>query len=143
MNKEQMVSKKGLGVYTYIRVPKNKYEKSLGLEEYRGFLQEYLNENEMILKGEYVDRGVSGYTIEGRQAFRQMLEDIANKKDEVSFILVYKLSHFSRNLNDIYSVTKLMKKNNVFVLIAKENLDTSLYEGRPMMAVLEAVTGKV
>lgn len=142
MNKKETGKKKETGVYTYIRMPQNKHEKSLSLNDYREFVESYANNNGMVVKREYVDNGGSGFSTENRPAFKQMLEDVSDKKDDVSFVLVYKLAHFSRNLDDIYSAAKLMKENNVFLVIAKDDIDTSLHDDRPVIAVLEALAGK-
>ena len=57
--------------------------------------------NDYEIAGEYKDAGKSGKTIEGRIALNQMLEDIKTGKDEVSFVLVFKLSRFGRNTGDV------------------------------------------
>ncbi len=58
--------------------------------------------NDYEIAGEYEDAGKSGKSIEGRAAFNRMLEDIKSGKDEVSFVLVFKLSRFGRNAADIW-----------------------------------------
>jgi len=57
----------------------------------------------MEIVREYSDEGHSGKNIRGRQEFVQMLNDIEDGKDEVSFVLVFKLSRFGRNAADVLS----------------------------------------
>ena len=38
-----------------------------------------------------------------------MLEDISSKKDNVSFVLVFKLSRFGRNVTDILKFLQLLE----------------------------------
>ena len=51
----------------------------------------------MEIVGEYSDEGHSGKNIKGRPEFMKMLNDIEDGKDEISFVLVFKLSRFGRN----------------------------------------------
>ena len=60
-------------------------------------LKKYAAYEEMQIVGEYSDEGHSGKNIAGRPEFVRMLEDIEDGKDEVTFVLVFKLSIFGRN----------------------------------------------
>ena len=46
--------------------------------------------NDYEIVGEYEDAGKSGKSVEGRVAFKSMMEDIKTGKDNVSFVLVFK-----------------------------------------------------
>ena len=50
------------------------------------------------LLGEYSDEGFSGKNIQGRHEFQQMLRDVQDCKDGVSYVLVFKLSRFGRDV---------------------------------------------
>ena len=63
----------------------------------------------MEIVREYSDEGHSGKNIRGRQEFVRMLNDIEDGKDEVSFVLVFKLSRFGRNVADVLSSLQLMQ----------------------------------
>ena len=51
----------------------------------------------MSIVGEYSDEDKSGKSVEGRPQFKQMLADIKSGKDNVDYVLVFKLSRFGRN----------------------------------------------
>ena len=51
----------------------------------------------MSIVGEYSDEGKSGKSVEGRPQFKHMLADIESGKDNVDYVLVFKLSRFGRN----------------------------------------------
>ncbi len=51
----------------------------------------------MAIVGEYSDEGFSGKNIQGWLEFQRMLNDIQEGKDDISFVLVFKLSRFGRN----------------------------------------------
>ena len=65
--------------------------------------------NDYEIAGEYEDAGKSGKSIEGRVAFNNMMEDIKSGKDDVSFVLVFKLSRFDRSAADVLNSLQIMQ----------------------------------
>ena len=57
---------------------------------------------------EYCDAGRSGMSIKGRPAFMEMMDDISCEKDEISCVLVFKLSRFGRNAAYILKSVQLL-----------------------------------
>lgn len=55
----------------------------------------------MEVAREHCDAGKSGKNITGRPEFTQMLQDVADGKDGVEYVLVFKLSRFGRNAADV------------------------------------------
>ena len=47
-----------------------------------------------MIDGEYSDEGFSGKNIQGYLEFQRMLQDIQDCKDDVDYVLVFKLSRF-------------------------------------------------
>ena len=72
-------------------------------------MKAFCDYNEYEIAGEYEDAGKSGKLIEGRIAFNQMMDDIKSGKDEVSYVLVFKLSRFGRNAADVLSSLQRMQ----------------------------------
>ena len=70
------------------------------LDAQRDKLRKYAAYEDMVIAGEYSDEGFSGKNIQGRQEFQRMLSDIQSCKDDVSYVLVFKLSRFGRNAAD-------------------------------------------
>ena len=58
----------------------------------------------------YEDAGKSGKSIEGRPAFKQMLNDIENGLN-IDYVLVYKLSRFGQNAADLQCIQKIKQDN--------------------------------
>ena len=91
-------------------------------------LHRYAEFQNMVIAGEYSDAGKSGKSVEGRPEFLRMLDDIASGKDQVEYVLVFKLSRFGRNAADVLGrfssfssgreKTSLMLLGNLFPLIA-------------------------
>lgn len=89
--------KKRLKCYLYTRVSTSMQVDGYSLDAQREKLRKYAEYEDMIIAGEYSDEGISGKNIQGRHEFQRMLNDIQNGKDDVSYVLVFKLSHFGRN----------------------------------------------
>ena len=70
------------------------------LDGQKNSLKRFADREEMEVVNIYEDAGKSGKSIEGRPAFKQMLNDIENGLG-IEYVLVYKLSRFGRNAADI------------------------------------------
>ena len=95
--------------------------------------------NDYEVAGEYEDAGKSGKSIEGRDEFNRMMEDIKTGKDDVSFVLVFKLSRFGRNAADVLSTLQTMQDFGVNLICVEDGIDSSKDAGKLMISVLSAV----
>ena len=71
------------------------------LEAQKDRLTKFAEFQKMDIVREYCDAGKSGKNITGRPEFSQMLRDIADGRDGVDYILVFKLSRFGRNAANV------------------------------------------
>ena len=78
--------------YIYTRVSISMQVDGYSLEAQKDKLHKYADYQDMLIVGEYSDEGKSGTSVEGRPQFQQMLQDIETSKDNVDFVLVFKLS---------------------------------------------------
>ncbi len=83
--------------YLYTRVSTGMQVDGYSLDAQKEKLRKYAEFQDMLVVGEYSDEGKSGKNINGRPEFQQMMDDIKDVKDDVSFVLVFKLSCFGRN----------------------------------------------
>lgn len=97
--------------------------------------QEYAKRNNYTIVGEYIDRALTG-TNDNRPQFKKMIED-SNKKF-FNGVLVYQLDRFARNRYDSATYKNKLKKNNVRVFSAKENISDDA-SGILMESVLEGM----
>ncbi len=97
---------------------------------------EYAERNGYTVIAEYIDRAISGKDAENRPEFQRMIHDSAKK--QFSGVLVYQLDRFSRNRYDSANYKAKLKKNNVRVLSAKENISDDP-SGILMESVLEGM----
>ena len=87
--------------YIYTRVSTAAQVEGYSLDAQLEALRGYAEYRDLKIAGEYCDAGKSGKNIKGRPAFRQMMDDVIMQKDDIAFVLVFKLSRFGRNAADI------------------------------------------
>ena len=126
-------------VYVYTRVSTAMQIDGYSLEAQRTRMRAFAEFNDYEVAGEYEDAGKSGKSIEGRDEFNRMMEDIKTGKDDVSFVLVFKLSRFGRNAADVLSVLQTMQDFGVNLICVEDGIDSSKDAGKLMISVLSAV----
>ena len=125
--------------YIYIRVSTAMQVDGYSLDAQKEKLKKYAAYEEMQIVGEYSDEGYSGKNIAGRPEFVRMLEDIEDGKDEVTFVLVFKLSRFGRNAADVLNSLQLMQDYGVNLICVEDGIDSSKESGKLMISILSAV----
>lgn len=125
--------------YIYTRVSTTIQVDGYSLDAQREKLKRYAEFQEMKIVGEYSDQGRSGKSIEGREQFLQMLNDIESGKDKVDYVLVFKLSRFGRNAADVLTSLQRMQDYNVNLICVEDGIDSSKDAGKLMISVLSAV----
>ena len=103
------MSKEKIKVYLYTRVSTTMQIDGYSLDAQKTKMKAFCDYNEYEIAGEYENAGKSGKSIEGRIAFNQMMDDIKSGKDEVSYVLVFKLSRFGRNAEDVLATLQVMQ----------------------------------
>lgn len=125
--------------YIYTRVSTSMQVDGYSLDAQKDKLKKYAEFQDMVVAGEYSDKGKSGKNIEGRPQFLQMLKDIESGKDKVEFVLVFKLSRFGRNAADVLSSLQRMQDFGVNLICVEDGIDSSKDSGKLMISVLSAV----
>ncbi len=126
-------------VYLYTRVSTTMQIDGYSLEAQKNRMKAYAEFNNYDIVGEYEDAGKSGKSIEGRNSFNQMMDDIKTGKDGVSYVLVFKLSRFGRNAADVLSSLQVMQDFGVNLVCVEDGIDSSKDAGKLMISVLSAV----
>ena len=130
---------KKIKVYIYTRVSTAMQIDGYSLDAQRTRMRAFAEFNDYEVAGEYEDAGKSGKSIEGRDEFNRMMEDIKTGKDDVSFVLVFKLSRFGRNAADVLSTLQTMQDFGVNLICVEDGIDSSKDAGKLMISVLSAV----
>ena len=95
----------------------NQHEESIEgqLRECKAFAEK----NWIQIVGTYIDRALSAKT-DNRPDFQKMIKDSA--KQQLDTVIVWKLDLFARNRYDSVHYKSILKKNNIRVLSATEDL---------------------
>ena len=133
------MKKKKLRCYIYVRVSTSMQVDGYSLEAQRERLLRFAEFQEMEVVREYCDAGKSGKNISGRPEFSQMLQDIAEDRDRVDFILVFKLSRFGRNAADVLNSLQYIQDFGVNLICVEDGIDSSKDSGKLTITVLSAV----
>ena len=133
------MSNSRIKVYLYTRVSTLMQIDGYSLDAQKTKMKAFCDYNGYEIAGEYEDAGRSGKSIEGREAFNRMMDDIKSGKDGVSFVLVFKLSRFGRNAADVLSALQVMQDYGVNLICVEDGIDSSKDAGKLMISVLSAV----
>lgn len=110
--------------YIYTRVSTAAQIEGYSLEAQTERLREYAAYRELEVAGEYCDAGKSGKNITGRPEFSQMLRDVADDRDGVDYILVFKLSRFGRNAADVLNSLQYIQDFGVNLICVEDGIDS-------------------
>ena len=97
------------------------------LDAQKDALVGWAKDNHIPIKGIYTDEGISGASLDKRDAFKKMINDATNG----DIIIFTKLDRFSRNLLDANIIVKDLEKKGVAIkAINEDDIDTSTADGR-------------
>lgn len=82
--------------------------------------------------GVYVDSGVSGTSMAGREEFKRLLADC--EAGRVNIILTKSISRFARNTVDLLETVRHLKELGVEVRFEKENINSLSEDGELMLS---------
>lgn len=133
------MKKKSNKCYIYIRVSTNMQVDGYSLDAQKDRLTKFADFKGMEIVREYCDAGKSGKSITGRPEFTQMLQDVADDRDGVSYILVFKLSRFGRNAADVLTSLQYIQDFGVNLICVEDGIDSAKDSGKLTITVLSAV----
>lgn len=125
--------------YIYMRVSTEMQVDGYSLEAQKERLTKFADYQGMEIVREYCDAGKSGKNITGRPEFTQMLQDVADERDGVEYILVFKLSRFGRNAADVLNSLQHIQDFGVNLICVEDGIDSSKESGKLTITVLSAV----
>ncbi|MBR6630854.1 MAG: recombinase family protein, partial [Alistipes sp.] len=125
--------------YIYTRVSTRIQVDGYSLDAQYASCKRYADAYDLQIVRHFSDEGKSGKNIAGRPKFTEMLDSIAKKKDDVDFVIVFKLSRFARNAADSISSVQLLQDYGVNLICVEDGIDTSKDAGKLLLSVLSAV----
>lgn len=125
--------------YIYTRVSTLIQVDGFSLDAQEEEIREFAKRHEINIVGKYSDEGKSGKNAEHRPAFNQMMDDIRSKKDNIRYVLVFKLSRFARNTSDTAKYLQELASFGIGLLGVKDGIDTSTATGKMIANIMGAV----
>ena len=127
-----------LRVTSYSRVSTDKYEQANSLKNQVEHFTEMIknNPNWIYIDG-YVDEGISGTSINKRNAFLQMIQDA--KRGKFDFIITKEISRFSRNTLDSIQYTQELLSYGVGVLFQSDNINTLYPDAELRLTIMSSI----
>jgi DNA invertase Pin-like site-specific DNA recombinase len=101
-------------------------------------IREYANKEGYLIPEEYVyyDDGISGRSTKGRDEFKRMISEAVSKDHPFDKLYVWKLSRFSRSMEDSIIYKSMLEKRGVKVVSVSEPISNDIY-GKLMERFLE------
>jgi site-specific DNA recombinase len=125
-------------VAIYVRVSTEEqaehgYSIEAQLETLRNYCELYGKE----IYEEYVDAGVSGKSIEGRNALQRLLKDA--ERNLFQEVLVWRLNRLARNSLDLLTTIEQLKGWNITFRSFTENFETETPTGKLTLQMMSAI----
>ena len=127
-----------LKVTFYARVSSEKDEQKHSLSNQIFYFENHIKEvsNWTYVDG-YVDEGISGTSVNKRDAFKRMIAD--SKKGKFDLILTKEVTRFARNTLDSISYTQQLLENGVGVLFETDSINTVMPDSELRLAIMASV----
>lgn len=120
----------------YCRVSTEKEEQLTSLENQREFFEQYARKEGDALVKIYADEGISGKSLNKRDAFLQLLKD--SQTGAFDYVAVKDISRFARNTSDFLYGIRTLRSNGVDVRFLSNN-QTVIGESEFVLTIFAAL----
>lgn len=122
----------------YIRVSTQmQVEEGFSIEAQKQKLLEYCKANNLEPSRFYIDEGISGKSIEGRQAIKRLLDDA--KKGHFQEVITWKISRIARNVEDLLIFINELNNEGIILRSISENISTESVNSTFLVQMMGAV----
>ena len=127
-----------LAVAYYARVSTDKDEQINSLGNQKRYFEDYIAANpHWRFAGGYVDEGISGTSVEGREQFLKMIEDA--KRGRFDLIVTKEISRFARNTLDSLRYTRELLRCGVGVYFQNDNINTFDKDAELRLTIMSSI----
>ncbi|MFR0924761.1 MAG: recombinase family protein, partial [Butyricicoccaceae bacterium] len=127
-----------LAVAYYARVSTDKDEQINSLGNQKRYFEDYIAANpHWTFAGGYVDEGISGTSVEGREQFLQMIQDA--KRGRFDLIVTKEISRFARNTLDSLRYTRELLRCGVGVYFQNDNINTFDKDAELRLTIMSSI----
>ena len=125
-------------VAAYARVSTDSDEQMGSVEAQKDYFEKLIREKPgWVLVGVYADEGISGTSLNHREAFARMIDDAMNEK--IDLIVTKSLSRFARNTVDALNIIRKLKIKDVGVYFEKEDISTLDSKGEFLITLMSSL----
>lgn len=125
-------------VAAYARVSSDSDEQMGSVEAQKDYFEKLIREKPgWVLVGVYADEGISGTSLNHREAFARMIDDAMNGK--IDLIITKSLSRFARNTVDALNIIRKLKLKDVGVYFEKEDISTLDSKGEFLITLMSSL----
>lgn len=125
-------------VAAYARVSTDSDEQMGSVEAQKDYFEKLIREKPgWVLVGIYADEGISGTSLNHREAFARMIDDAMNGK--IDLIVTKSLSRFARNTVDALNIIRKLKLKDVGVYFEKEDISTLDSKGEFLITLMSSL----
>ncbi len=125
-------------VAAYARVSTDSDEQMGSVKAQKDYFEKLIHSNsEWMFAGIYADEGISGTSLNRREAFNQMITDALDGK--IDLIITKSLSRFARNTVDALNVIRKLKVNNIGIYFEKEDISTLDSKGEFLITLMSSL----
>ena len=125
-------------VAAYARVSTASDEQLNSVEAQKDYFAKLIHQRpDWIFVGVYADEGITGTSINRREAFNRMVTDALS--GNIDLIVTKSISRFARNTVDTLNTIRQLKAANVEVFFEKENIYTMGSKGEFLITLLSSI----
>lgn len=125
-------------VASYVRVSTTEQaEEGFSVPEQLRTTYEWCENQGYEMYKEYVDSGISGKSINGRPALKQLLNDAKQKKFDV--VIVWKMNRLARNILDLLKIVSIFEENGIAFRSFTEKYETETPSGKLQFHMMAAI----
>ena len=125
-------------VAAYARVSTDSDEQMGSVEAQKDYFEKLIREKPgWVLVDVYADEGISGTSLNHREAFARMIDDAMNGK--IDLIVTKSLSRFARNTVDALNIIRKLKLKDVGVYFEKEDISTLDSKGEFLLTLMSSL----
>ena len=125
-------------VAAYARVSTASDEQLNSVEAQKDYFDKLIRQrSDWIFVGVYADEGITGTSINRREAFNRMVTDAL--AGNIDLIVTKSISRFARNTVDTLNTIRQLKAANVEVFFEKENIYTMDSKGEFLITLLSSI----
>ena len=125
-------------VAAYARVSTASDEQMGSVAAQKDYFEQLIQQRpDWVLVGIYADEGISGTSLNRREAFNRMIADALEGK--IDLIITKSLSRFARNTVDTLNTIRKLKVEGIGVFFEKENINTLDGTGEFLLTLLSSL----